>query len=230
MSVIVNEKSNNYPIPDEGQYLGVIADVIDLGPVSTAFGTKEKVQIVWLLDAYDEEGNQFRVSAFYNKSLHEKATLRKDLRAILGQDVSGSFDLETMLGTNSNLVIQHNESGEKTYANIVAFLKVVKGTKKLLVPAEFERKIEKDGTGSSENPVNTAAKQRKAQPTLQQPSQPAQQRQAAPATRQASSLAPVPPPANSTIRRTARQAPPAPAPEPVEYVDPNEITSEDIPF
>ncbi len=167
MSVVVNESTKTYQLPDEGSYLAVLADVIDLGPTATAFGVKDKVQIVWLLDAYDEEGNQFRVSSFYNKSLHEKATLRKDLKSILGTDVTGSFDMETLLGMNNQLVIQHNESDGKTYANIVAILKAPKG-KKLEIPAEFERKIDRDGVGSSEKPVNTQpkGKAQRQQPTL----------------------------------------------------------------
>lgn len=213
MAVIVNQNSNTYAIPEEGQYLGVVADVIDLGPVTTQFGTKEKVQIVWLLDAYDEEGNQFRVSAFYNKSLHEKASLTRDIKKIAGVTPSGQFDVESLLGLNSSLVIEHNESDGKTYANITAILKAPKG-KVLGIPDDFERKIDRDGTGSSENPVNTVAKPKPGR-TAPQAARPA---------------APVPAAAQnrtgggSTITR--RPAAAVAAQEPQE----TEIDSSDIPF
>ena len=225
MSVVVNETSSNYTIPNEGSYLGVVADVIDLGPTATAFGVKNKVQIVWLLDAYDEEsGDQFRVSSFYNASLHEKSNLRKDLKQILGSDVSGSFDLETILGMNSQLVIQHNESDGKTYANIVAILKAPKG-KKLEIPAEFERKIDRDGVGSSEKPVNTTAQakgQRKAQPQLKQAAQPTQPtQQARPVQRRAA--APIEQVVEQEVEQEVEQdaqandePTPAPVPAPVQ--------------
>jgi hypothetical protein len=222
MAVIVNQNSNAYAIPEEGQYLGVVADVIDLGPVTTQFGTKEKVQIVWLLDAYDEDGNQFRVSAFYNKSLHEKASLTRDIKKIAGVTPSGQFDVESLLGLNSSLVIEHNESDGKTYANITAILKAPKG-KILQIPDDFERKIERDGTGSSENPVNTSAKPKQAKPTFKQAPAPA--RQAAPApvqTRTASG-------GGSTITRRPAAAVAAQEPQ----YDPQNagpVTDEDIPF
>ena len=193
MSVIVNEGAADFEIPEEGQYLAVVADVVDLGPVATKFGVKERVQITWLLDGFDSEGNQFRVPEFYNKSLHEKASLRKRIKSITGIDPTGTFDMETMLGTNSLIVIEHNEGDKRTYANVVAVLKAPKG-RRLEVPADFERKIDKDGVGSTEKPVNTAASakanQKKnraaqdAQPAAQQAAQqPVQQARATQAAR-----------------------------------------------
>jgi hypothetical protein len=211
MAVVVNEKQSNFELPEEGSYLAVVADVIDLGQVATNFGIKPRVQIVWLLDAYSEEtGEQLRLSAFYNASLDPKANLRKDIRSIIGKDVEGTYDLEELLGVNSQLVIQHNSTDKKTYANIVAILKAPKG-KFLEIPADFERKIDKDGVGSTENPVNSpgsakAAQQKKSQPQL---------KKAAPAPVQSAQ-----PPA----RPVRRAAPPAVAPEPEpEYEETTEV-------
>ena len=193
MSVTVTDKGGDFEIPEEGQYLAVVADVVDLGPVATNFGVKERVQITWLLDAFDSEGNQFRIAEFFNKSLHEKASLRKRIKSITGVDPTGTFDMETMLGTNSLIVIEHNEGDKRTYANVVAVLKAPKG-RRLEVPADFERRIDKDGAGSTEKPVNTAASakanQKKsraaqdAQPAAQQAAQqPVQQARATQAAR-----------------------------------------------
>ena len=193
MSVTVTDKGGDFEIPEEGQYLAVVADVVDLGPVATNFGVNERVQITWLLDAFDSEGNQFRIAEFFNKSLHEKASLRKRIKSITGIDPTGTFDMETMLGTNSLIVIEHNEGDKRTYANVVAVLKAPKG-RRLEVPADFERKIDKDGVGSTEKPVNTAASakanQKKsraaqdAQPAAQQAAQqPVQQARATQAAR-----------------------------------------------
>ena len=193
MSVTVTDKGGDFEIPEEGQYLAVVADVVDLGPVATNFGVKERVQITWLLDAFDSEGNQFRIAEFFNKSLHEKASLRKRIKSITGVDPTGTFDMETMLGTNSLIVIEHNEGDKRTYANVVAVLKAPKG-RRLDVPADFERRIDKDGVGSTEKPVNTAASakanQKKsraaqdAQPAAQQAAQqPVQQARATQAAR-----------------------------------------------
>ena len=202
MSVTVTDKGGDFEIPEEGQYLAVVADVVDLGPVATNFGVKERVQITWLLDAFDSEGNQFRIAEFFNKSLHEKASLRKRIKSITGVDPTGTFDMETMLGTNSLIVIEHNEGDKRTYANVVAVLKAPKG-RRLEVPADFERRIDKDGVGSTEKPVNTAASakanQKKGraaqdeQPAAQQPVQQARATQAARPSVAVTNAAPAPP-------------------------------------
>lgn len=146
MPVIVSEPDQkDWELPEDGQYIGVIADVIDLGLVKTGFGEKRKVQIKWLLDAADGEGKQFQVSVFHNASLHKDANLRKCLKSILGADVSGEFDLEEILGINNQLVIEQNTKDDKTYANVIAILKVPKGSPRLEIPADFVRKSEKDG-------------------------------------------------------------------------------------
>ena len=62
MSIIVKEPDQkDWERPEDGTYVGVIADVIDLGEVQTGFGVKPKVQIMWLLDAFDSDGHQHRV-------------------------------------------------------------------------------------------------------------------------------------------------------------------------
>jgi len=146
MSIIVKEPDQkDWERPEDGTYVGVIADVIDLGEVQTGFGVKPKVQIMWLLDAFDSDGHQHRVSSFYTASLHEKANLRKALKSILGADVSGQFDLEELLGINNQLVLQTTESGEKTYTNVIAILKAPKGPR-MEIPDDFVRKSEKEDT------------------------------------------------------------------------------------
>lgn len=146
MSIIVKEPDQkDWERPEDGTYVGVIADVIDLGEVQTGFGVKPKVQIMWLLDAFDSNGHQHRVSSFYTASLHEKANLRKALKSILGADVSGQFDLEELLGINNQLVLQTTESGEKTYTNVIAILKAPKGPR-MEIPDDFVRKSEKEDT------------------------------------------------------------------------------------
>jgi hypothetical protein len=157
MATMITSTSKDFELPEDGSYLAVLADVIMLGPCATAFGIKNKVQIVWLLNAYDSEGNQFRVSNFYNESLHENATLRKDLAKVMGEDVGTSFDADEALGVINQLVIQQSKPNKegKVFANVVAILRAPAGAT-MDIPADFERKIDRDGVGSSENPVNSA--------------------------------------------------------------------------
>jgi len=153
-TVISSNGGGDWELPEDGSYLGVLADVIFLGPVATAYGVKDKVQLLWLLDAFDSEGNQFHVCSFYNANLCEKSNLRKDMKVIMGFDVGETYDIDQAIGINKQLVIQQSTSGEKTYANIVAILSA-KG-KQIGIPEDFERKIDRDGVGSTERPVNAA--------------------------------------------------------------------------
>ena len=200
MATVINSTGGgDWELPEDGSYLGVLADVIFLGPVATAYGVKDKVQLVWLLDAFDAEGNQFRVSSFYNANLCEKSNLRKDMKIIMGFDVGETYDVDQAIGANKQLVIQQSTSGEKTYANIVAIL-AAKG-KQIGIPEDFERKIDRDGVGSTERPVNAAPGKKAA--TAKKPAQ-----QAAPAQQVRPAAKPAP----------ARRPAPAPIAAPVEEV------------
>jgi hypothetical protein len=211
MSIIVKEPDQkDWERPEDGTYVGVIADVIDLGEVQTGFGVKPKVQIMWLLDAFDSDGHQHRVSSFYTASLHEKANLRKALKSILGADVSGQFDLEELLGINNQLVLQTTESGEKTYTNVIAILKAPKGPR-MEIPDDFVRKSEKEDT--KKPAVKKAAPQLKkvAAPVVQEDAveEQAQSQEQTPAP-----IAPTAAPTAATPRagtiRQARTVTPAP--------------------
>lgn len=175
MAIVVSEPTQKeWERPDDGQYVGVIVDVIDLGEVQTGFGVKPKVQIKWMLDTLNSEGEPYFVSAFYTASLHEKANLRKALKSILGADVSGQFDLEELLGINNQLVVETTESGEKTYTNIVAILKLAKGTQRLAIPEDFVRyseKQQKQGTKQGGTQKKAAAQLKKTAPKVAPPVQ-----------------------------------------------------------
>ena len=141
ITVNINSGADFEPV-SEGVHAAVLADIVDLCVVDTAFGPKEKVQFIWLTDEADENGRTKYLFKRYTKSLHEKAALRKDVKAILGKDIEGSsFDLESLIGRNNQLVIQHSESNQgKVYANVIGILKAAV---KLPIPADFQRKKDK---------------------------------------------------------------------------------------
>jgi outer membrane biosynthesis protein TonB len=210
MAIVVKEPDQkDFEHPEDGQYIGVIADVIDLGEVETGYGIKPRVRIVYLLDTNDSEGNPFRVMSTYTASLHEKANLRKALKQILGADVSGQFDLEELLGINNQLVVATTEKDDKVYTNIVAILKAPKGTPRLQIPDDFVRQQDKQ---------KKQATQKKAAPQTKKPTpKPAVVEEQAAEVEQEPAPAPTPAPkaaapANraGTIRQ-ARTVTPAPA-------------------
>ena len=194
MAIVVKEPDQKeFEHPEDGQYLGVIADVIDLGEVETGFGIKPRVRIVYLLDANDSEGNPFRVVSTYTASLHEKANLRKTLKQILGADVSGQFDLEELLGINNQLVVTTTQKDDKIYTNIVAILKAPKGSPRMAIPDDFVRYQDKQKKQAA--PAKKAAPQLAKKPTVKPPvvEEPAEQeveQEQAPAPTPAKTAAP----------------------------------------
>ncbi|MEY4385808.1 MAG: hypothetical protein RLY20_1091 [Verrucomicrobiota bacterium] len=55
------------------------------------------------------------------------------------------FDVESIIGTNCLLNIQHNQVSDKTYANVVSIMPLVKGMPKMTA-AEYVRKKDRQDT------------------------------------------------------------------------------------
>ena len=148
ITISINSGKDFEPV-SEGVHAAVLADVVDLGVVQTAFGPKPKVRLVFLSDEADEGGRTKYVFASYTASLHEKAGLRKAVKAIRGgRDIEGSsFDVETLIGAQVQLVIQHAEGRDgKVYANVSSYLKPKAGIK-VAIPADFTRRKDKVENG-----------------------------------------------------------------------------------
>lgn len=125
--LIIKEDPSQYPVPDEGLHNAVLVDAVDLGELDTPFGTKQKVSLIFELQSNDEDGKPFIVGKRFTRSLHEKAALRKFLEKWRGEKYSPSelqegINLENFLGLNATLFIVHNETEERTYANIESVL------------------------------------------------------------------------------------------------------------
>ncbi len=130
--------SKTYTPTPAGVHQAVCVDVIDKGMLPNTFkpGTSQhKIALAWQIDEEREDGKRFLVYKRYTASLHEKATLRKDLESWRGRaftrDEEMGFDVESIIGANCLLNIQHNVNGDKTYANVVAVMPLHKGMTKI---------------------------------------------------------------------------------------------------
>jgi hypothetical protein len=133
MSLVIKEKTKQYPIPDEGIYNAVAVDVVDIGTVESPWGPKEKISIMYELSAEDEEGNRFIVGKRYTKSLNEKSNLRQDLerwrnKKFKPQELKNGYDLESLIGVSAIVYISHNVTDKRTYANIESILPPEQGS------------------------------------------------------------------------------------------------------
>ena len=158
MSVIARRPQSSFTPAPEGLHSAVCVDCVNLGPVAGPYGVKNKVRIVWQLEAVDEEhGRRFDVARVYTLSLHERAALRKDLESWRGrkfteQELSTGFDLEKLLGINAQVQVTHDLSDDgATYANVTTVVPAIKGMPKL-TPQDYVRA--KDRQPRNNAPVN----------------------------------------------------------------------------
>jgi len=125
MKLSEKKQSNFTPHPEtEGPIKAVLVDVTELKKRMTQYGEKEEFRLVFETEAYDDENDRrFCIwSRGYTPSLNEKAALRKDLKKMMGRDLTsaelGEFDLEALIGFGVKLIIQHETKEDRTYANI----------------------------------------------------------------------------------------------------------------
>jgi hypothetical protein len=135
-----NEKQNYTPAP-EGVHQAVCVDVIDKGMQPNQFkngALQHKIDIAWQINETRDDGKRFVVYKRYTLSLNEKASLRHDLESWRGKkftrDEEMGFDVETVIGANGLINVQHKQSqdGTRTYANVISVMPLIKGMPKLV--------------------------------------------------------------------------------------------------
>lgn len=120
-----------------GAYIGRCYSLIDLGTQLSVgqYGEKmqHKIKIGWELFGEEEDGTPLTItvdgkempltiSKSYTVSLHEKASLRKDLAAWRGKDFTDdeakAFDVAKLLGAFCMVNVTQSETNGKTYSNV----------------------------------------------------------------------------------------------------------------
>ena len=138
------------PCP-EGVVQAVIVDVIDLGKQTTTFAgetkTQHKIKVMFQVDERRDDGQRFVLGKFYTLSLHEKATLRKDIEALRSkkfteEEALAGFDVNDIIGWQAMVQVEHKVSGDNTYGNIRGVMPLPKGMPKLEAEP-YERKAPK---------------------------------------------------------------------------------------
>ncbi len=138
MAIIAKEpEQKEYTPCPEGLHHAVCVDVVDLGIVTGAFGDKHKVRIVWQIEEEQPDtGRRHTASKQYTLSLHEKASLRKDLESWRGRkfvkDELAGFDLEKLIGVNCQIQVVHDISDDgRIWGNVQAVVPPPKNIAKL---------------------------------------------------------------------------------------------------
>jgi len=142
--------ATSFAPPPAGTHVAICYRVVDLGTQMIDFQGQTKFQhkimLSWELpDELMDDGQPFSVHKRYTLSSHEKSTLRKDLESWRGKPFTddefgpnGTFDIKNVIGVGCMLNILHTEREGKTYANVSAVLKMVKG---MPMPAMANEKV-----------------------------------------------------------------------------------------
>lgn len=164
-----------YEKPESGLHHAVLADIVELGNVTTVYQGQSKTfpaaRFVWILNVLGKDGKQLQVSKRYNISnFHEKSNVYKDLKEILGQSPNPATDIDAYIGIVRKLWIsrEKSEDGQKDFANIKGYLPVDPGVE-VKIPAGFVREKFRPKTqaGPQGQPVQTYSTPQAAQAAAQ---------------------------------------------------------------
>ena len=157
MKLSEKKNSNFKPHPEtEGPIKGVIVDRTELKKRVTQYGEKEEFRFVIETEAMDEENDRrFCIwTRGYTPSLNEKAALRKDLKKMMGRELTTAeleeFDIEGLIGHGVKLIIQHEHKDDKTFANI-SFIAPDKDKTTLKPSGKYKRIKDREQDGSTDS-------------------------------------------------------------------------------
>ncbi len=127
MSLIIKEDPSEYPLCPDGLHSAVLVDAVDLGKQESPWGAKHKLSLLFETQTLDSDGKPFILAKRYNWSLHEKSNLRKDIERFLGHKftlevLTEGVDLESYIGMSCQILVVHNETEDRVYANIESML------------------------------------------------------------------------------------------------------------
>lgn len=141
--MIVKRSGGNFTPAPAGTWAAVCVDVVDLGMVVGYEGkTQHKIKIVWQIEETMPDGKPYQVQKRYTPSLHEKASLRKDLeawrgRAFTDEELDG-WDLDNILGAGCLLCVVQVAKNDQVYANIQSLMRLPKSMH-APTPRDYER-------------------------------------------------------------------------------------------
>jgi hypothetical protein len=147
MSKFVEYKeTGNFVQAPVGQYQAVCTELLDWGESEKIYKNKDtgkdeprlvwEVQYVFQLNQVDPEtGKRYEVRSkkLNARTLGGESGLRKFLLAFRGHDLTEAelkppgIDIEAVIGRNAIISVVHNQSGDKTYANIGSIMPIMQG-------------------------------------------------------------------------------------------------------
>jgi hypothetical protein len=125
----LKSESGDFENVPEGWTPAVLCDVHDLGMVFSQFYGKSqhKIECGFWTGRYRSDDDRVPLMVYqrYTLSAHENALLRKHLEQWRGkrfrdEDECAGVELEDLIGKNLTIMVAHNQSGDKVFANVDA--------------------------------------------------------------------------------------------------------------
>jgi len=138
------------PHPEtEGTVKGVIVDLTPLKMRTTKFGEREEFRVVIETEVLNDEGRRFCIwSRGYTASLNEKAAFRKDLKKIMGRDLTAleleEFDTESLIGMPVSLIVQHEKAENGNVYATISFIGPHKSGTPIVSSGNYKRVKDRD--------------------------------------------------------------------------------------
>jgi hypothetical protein len=148
-----SQNSRDFTPAPEGNHLGVLVDIRDLGEQDSPWGKKNFVKLVYQIDELMEDGQPFIVSGRFNATLAPRSGLRKHIETIRDKPFTAKeledFESDELIGTNAVLNIKHNTTEKDTYANIASVMAYDSRFGEKLVP-NYVREQDRPNFGTQE--------------------------------------------------------------------------------
>lgn len=143
-----------YENPTSGAYNGIIADVNELYNVPGKFGARNKVRVIWILNATDSKGKPYRVMEQVNATINEKGRLYEIAKGVLGAPPPVRFDTESLIGrANQLFIVVETGTDGKQYAHVKGILPLPPGVTPPAIPADFVRAKDRTQQGMAASAV-----------------------------------------------------------------------------
>lgn len=155
------DQQKTYPVAPEGEQRVVCVDVEYLGKKRIQYKGRpakmlERVALFFLSEHRNSEGKMISIREEFTLSFYESARLRRFVDRWRGERRPDSFytgfDADRLIGANALVVISHNVTPDRIYANIDN-VRPYRGTEPLRVPADFIRKKDRVKQPESAAPV-----------------------------------------------------------------------------
>jgi hypothetical protein len=121
-------KKKQFEVPPEGvPIFATLADIEDLGEVTSQYGSKPRLMFRWDTVLSDKEGKPIQVREYLTNTLHEKGKLAPRIFSLTGRmpdPDDETYDLMALIGTRAQIVVKHHSSEDGTvFANITSVVR-----------------------------------------------------------------------------------------------------------